>query len=192
MITLTVNTEALNLTDEQFFMFCSQNRDMLIERDSNKNILLMSPTASYTGNENAEILIQIGNWNQKYKLGYVFDSNAGFTLPNEAMRSPDVSWITKEKWENVPQKDKERFAHLCPDFIIELKSKTDSINTLKEKMQEYIENGCRLGWLIDTNAQKVYVYRANGNHSVIDNLDDPISGEDILPDFELVFSWLKK
>ena len=183
---LTLNTEAIKgFTDEQFFQFCVQNRDVRIERDRNKQIFIMPPTYSITGDRNAEIIFQLKLWNHKDNKGIVFDSSAGFTLPDGAMRSPDTAWISKERWEKASENDKKRFAHICPDFIIELRSETDHLKMLQDKMEEWIDNGCRLAWLIDFKEKKVYVYRNDKTVEIIDSFDNKISGEDVLSGFEL-------
>jgi Uma2 family endonuclease len=191
METLTLNANRRILTEKQFLYLCVQNRDLRFERDKKGNILIMSPAFSVTGKYNAYISAKLWNWNNKYKLGYVFDSSAGFTLPNGAMRSPDASWIAKKRWEKIPQYDRERFAHICPDFVIELRSKSDSLQQLQEKMKEWIENGCRLGWLIDPVQEKVFIYRANNENSVINSFRVKLSGEDVLPNFKLDLSKMK-
>ena len=157
METLVINTDAFEMTEDQFFRFCIQNRDLKIERNYNKQIFIMSPTGFETGKRNAEIIFQLENWNRKYKSGYVFDSSTGFTLPNNAVRSPYAAWIKKERADNLSENEKKQFAHICPDFIIELKSKSDSLKNLQEKMEEWINNGCGLGWLIDFEDKKTYI-----------------------------------
>lgn len=185
METITIKTEAFNMTDEEFFNFCVENKELRIEKDSNQQIYIMSPTGGFTGNRNSEINIQLGLWNRINKTGFVFDSSTGFSLPNGAMRSPDASWVKKERWEGLTIEDRKRFAHICPDFIIELLSESDSLKIIKEKMQEWIENGCRLGWLIDFDNQNVYIYKPDCEFIVQDSFNKPVSGEDVLPGFEL-------
>ncbi len=193
MGTLTLNTEAIKgFTDEQFFRFCVQNRDFRIERNNDKkNIIIMPPTGSETGDRNSEINFQLRNWNHKYKAGYCFDSSAGFTLPSEAMWSPDAAWISNERWEKIPEQDKKQFAHICPDFIIELRFESDVLKTLQDKMQEWMDNGCRLAWLIDPGEEKVYIYRENKTNDVISSFDKKVSGEDVLIGFELELNKIK-
>ncbi|MFQ5448409.1 MAG: Uma2 family endonuclease [Saprospiraceae bacterium] len=172
-------------TDEMFYRFCQLNDDLKFERDKQGSIYVMEPAGAETGNFNADFIIDVGNWNRKTKKGYVFDSSAGFTLPNSAVRSPDVSWIPKEKWEALPSESRKRFAPICPDFVIEIRSESDSLQDLKAKMEEYMENGCRLGWLIDRDGQKVYIYRSGKPVETAYSLDVVLSGEDVLPGFEL-------
>jgi Uma2 family endonuclease len=189
MDTILLNTKALSMTEDEFFNLCQQNRELRMERDKDKNIVIMSPTGNITSAINLQLGIQIDQWNRIEKTGIVFDSNASFTLPNKAIRSPDVSWISKERHKSLPMEERKRFAHICPDFVIELKSDSDSLKQLKEKMEEWIENGCRLGWLIDTDERKVYVYRSNG--VVLERgFDETITGEDVLPGFTLNLSFI--
>ena len=179
-----IKTESLNLTEEQFFKFCVENKELRIERDKNKTIIIMAPTGGETGNSNIKLGTKVEVWNEKDNLGYCFDSNTGFTLPNKAMRSPDVSWIPKEKWDILPVDDRESFAHICPDFVIELISKSDIIKRTMEKMEEWIENGCRLGWLIDPGTRTTYIYKQKMEATQIP-FNETLSGEDVLVGFEL-------
>jgi len=179
------------MTDEEFYHFCRANDHLRIERDAKGEIWIMSPTGGFTGLRNNEISRQLGNWNYEYKLGYVFDSSTGYKLANNADRSPDVSWIKKEIFESLSQKEKERFLPIAPNFIIELKSKSDSLKQLKLKMEEWIENGCQLGWLIDPYDEKVYVYNHEGLTSIHEGFDIPIKANDLLPSFELVLAELR-
>ena len=182
---LTINTQALGTcTEEQFFQFCMQNRDLVVERDSKGKIFIMSPTFSLTGSYNAKILAELVYWNKQTRLGEVFDSSTGFTLPNTAMRSPDVAWIEKKRWDAVSDEDKEKFSHICPDFVIEIKSKSNSLKELKQKIQEWIKNGCRLAWLIDVNEEKVHIYKPNTTIKLV-SFNGNLSGENVLPGFAM-------
>lgn len=167
--------------DEYFFALCQANRELRLERDADGNIILMPPTGSETGRYNADLLGELWGWNRKTKLGYVFDSSTGFTLPDSSVRSPDVSWIRNDRWEELPEVKREKFAPICPDFVIEIRSKIDSIQGLKAKMEEYRTNGCQLGWLIDRIDQQVYVYRQNGSIEIRSEKKTVLSGEAILP-----------
>ncbi len=184
METISIQTKSANLTEEQFFMLCSENKEIRFERDKHKNIIIMAPTGTLTSYYHSDFLTELNNWNKKNKLGYCFDSSGGFTLPNGAMRNPDAAWITKERWEKIPLEDKKRFAHICPDFIIEVLSETDSLNQLKEKMSEWLENGCRLGWLIDLEHKTTYIYKP-GREIIQQTFEDNLKGEDVLPEFVL-------
>lgn len=178
---------AIDMTDEQFFAFCQQNRDYRIERNATGEITIMPPTGSETGNRNFDLIVQLGIWTRKNGTGIGFDSSAGFTLPNGAMKSSDAAWIKLEKWHTLTREQQQKFAPICPDFIIELRSPSDNLQPLKDKLQEYIDNGVSLGWLIDRKNRKVYIYRPN---SEVECLDNPatLSGESILPEFVLQLS----
>lgn len=171
------------MTDDEFFTFCQMNDTLDFERDSNRNIIFMSPTGSSTGNTSSTVLGEIYFWNKLSQLGYCFDSSTGFLMPNDAVRSPDAAWIQKHRWEALSDEEKEKFAPICPDFVVEVRSKTDSLKYLQEKMAEYIANGCQLGWLIDRLEEKVYIYRPQKELTVVESFDQQLSGEDILPEF---------
>ena len=181
---LEINCNSLHMTDEQFFQLCQDNRDLRFERNSNGDILIMPPTGGETSNRNIEIAYQVQAWSRQNKLGIAFDSSGGFTLPNKADRSPDASWIPLEKWNNLTPQQRQKFLPLCPDFVIELRSPSDSLKTLQNKMIEYLENGTRLGWLINPKARQVEVYRQEKEVEILDN-PTTLSGEDVLPDFVL-------
>ena len=173
------------MSEEEFFQFCQMNDTLEFERDSQGNIILMSPTGSFTGNFNSRISGYLFVWNENSNLGESFDSSTGFTLPNGAVRSPDVSWVKSEKWKLITENQKEGFAPICPDFIVEIRSKSDGLKYLQNKMEEYISNGTQLGWLIDRFEEKVYVYRATGEIFIHDTLNVNLSGEATLPGFVL-------
>jgi Uma2 family endonuclease len=173
------------MSEEEFFQFCRMNDTLEFERDSHGNIILMSPTGSFTGNINLRISGHLFLWNEISGLGEVFDSSTGFTLPNGAIRSPDVSWIRNERWNALSQEEKEQFAPICPDFVIEILSESDELQYLHDKMQEYIANGAELGWLIDRFEGKVAVYRSGQAATVHNTLSIELSGEPTLPGFVL-------
>jgi Uma2 family endonuclease len=179
------------MTDEEFFHFCQDNRDVKFERAFNGQIIIMSPTTFITGDRNHEILYQLRKWNKKNKLGRAVDSDTGFYLPNGAMRNPDAAWVSNENLAKVPESELDSFPRLCPDFIVELKSKSDSTKELKEKMKEWMDNGCRLGWLIDADEEIVYAYEVGKEVREHKNFDLPISGEPVLSGFELILSELR-
>ena len=172
------------MTSEQFYEFCLANRDLRIERSANGEVIVMPPTFSDTGNRNVRIVQQLANWADQDSTGEVFDSSAGFTLPNGAMRSPDASWIRYDRWEALTQAEKESFAPICPDFVVELRSMSDSLSRLQDKMQEYINNGALLGWLIDRKSRTVHVYRPNRSPEIL-NDPESVSGDPELPGFKL-------
>lgn len=173
------------MRDEDFFQFCQMNDTLEFERDSHGNIILMSPTGSFTGNFNFRVLGNLFVWNEKSRLGESFDSSTGFTLPNGAVRSPDASWIKHERWNLLTIEQKEKFAPICPDFVIEIRSKSDELKYLLEKMDEYITNGTELAWLIDRFDNKVYIYNGDKSVRVLNSLHVKLSGESVLPGFVL-------
>ena len=166
--------------DDFFFALCQANESTRLERDANGNIIFMPPTGTETGRYNAELAIEIGIWNRHKKLGYTFDSSTGFKLANSAVRSPDLAWISRERWDSIFESDRQGFAPLCPDFVVEIRSKSDDLKDLKEKMEEYRDNGCRLGWLIDRAGKQVFIYRENGSIEIKQGNSINLSGEDIL------------
>ena len=175
---------SIDLTDEQFFQLCQNNRDYQFERTASGELIIMPPTGSETSRRNIDISYQLRAWSRQNNLGVAFDSSGGFTLPNGADRSPDASWVKKERWDALTPEQKDSFAPLCPDFVVELRSKTDSLKKLQEKMQEYIDNGARLGWLIDRQNRRVEIYRPDREIEIIQN-PATLSGEDVLPGFVL-------
>jgi Uma2 family endonuclease len=156
---LTLDFQSIELTDEQFYQLCVNNRDLRFERNANGDLLIMSPTGGETGNRNFELYIDLGIWNRQTGLGKAFDSSTGFKLPNGADRSPDAAWIPLTKWNSLTSEQQQKFLPLCPDFVIELLSPTDRLSKIQEKMQEYIDNGTGLGWLINRKDKQVEIYR---------------------------------
>ena len=177
-------SKSIKFTDDEFWEFCRQNDEMRIEMTKEGDVIIMPPTGSETGDRNAEITMQLRFWAKKDKQGKSYDSSTGFKLPNGATLSPDASWVRKERLEAFTAKQREKFLPLCPDFVLELRSASDSLKDSQEKMQEYMENGARLGWLIDPKAKKVHVYRPNEKAKILDN-PKTVSGEDVLVGFEL-------
>jgi Uma2 family endonuclease len=185
MTALTLNLDTIiKLTSEQFYQLCQANPDLKLERNAQGELIVMPPTGGETGKRNSKINLQLGNWNERTQLGEVFDSSTGFTLPNKADRSPDAAWVEKSRWEALTAEQREKFIPLCPDFVIELLSPNDSLRKTQDKMQEYMENGCRLGLLINRKIQQVEIYRAGREKEVL-NVPSSISGEDVLPGFVL-------
>jgi Uma2 family endonuclease len=181
---LTLN---INLTDEEFFQLCQNNRDLRFERTAAGELIIMPPTGSDTGNRNFDIAVELGIWNKQTKLGKGFDSSTGFKLSNGKDVSPDVAWIKKERWHSLTPEQQNKFAPIAPDFVIELRSASDNLKLLQEKMPEYIANGVKLAWLIDRKQRQVFIYRPNCG---VEELDNPqtLTGEDILPGFVLDLS----
>jgi Uma2 family endonuclease len=184
-IPLTLNLpESEPMTDKQFYEFCAVNRELRIERSASGDVIVMPPTFSDTGNRNLKIVQQLANWSDRDGTGEVFDSSTGFTLPNGAVRSPDASWIQLERWNALSDEQKASFAPICPDFAIELRSPSDRLGDLQDKMQEYIANGTSLGWLVDRQNRKVYIYRPDREPEILDN-PETVSGDPELPGFTL-------
>ncbi|WP_342087769.1 Uma2 family endonuclease [Dyadobacter sp. OTU695] len=174
------------MSEDEFFRFCQMNDTLNLERDSEGNIIFMSPAGCFSDSFNADILGVFSSWLRENKVpGKVFGPSAGFTLPNRAVRSPDVAWVNREKWDALSRNDKERFSPICPDFVIEVRSKSDSLIYLQNKMQEYLANGCRLAWLIDRIKEKVYVYEPGCAIVEYSSLDIQLSGEPLFPGFVL-------
>lgn len=184
MTPLTLNLRPiLELTDDQFYELCQANRDLRLERTAKGELIIMPPAGGETGNRNIEIAFQLQAWSRQNNLGIAFDSSTGFKLPNGAERAPDASWVQRKRWDALSAEQKRKFPPLCPDFVVELRSETDSIKTLQEKMQEYMDNGARLSWLID-KTQQVEIYRIGRE---VETLQKPgtLSGEDVLLSFVL-------
>jgi Uma2 family endonuclease len=187
MTYFTLDLDSIELSDEQFFQLCANNKDYRFERNAKGDLIIMPPTGGETGNKNAGLTAQLWIWTDEDGTGISFDSSTCFKLPNGADRSPDASWIPLEKWNTLTTEQKQKFPPICPDFIIELRSKTDSLKSLQEKMQEYLANGTRLGWLIDPLTKKVEIYRTGKEVEILD-CPMTLSGEDVLPNFTLNLS----
>jgi Uma2 family endonuclease len=189
METLTLNIPpAVNLTDEQFYQLCIANEPWQLELTQTGELIIMPPTGGESGIRNSDINIELGVWNRQTKLGKVFDSSTEFKLPSGAYRCPDAAWVKLARWEALSKEEKKRFPPLCPDFVIELRSETDSLEKLRAKMREYQNNGALLGWLIDPQTPLVEIYRYGKDVEVLNfDVDNPpkLSGEDILPGFIL-------
>lgn len=185
MTTYTVNLKpALELTDEQFWQICIANRDLKFERSAAGELIIMPPTGGTTGNRNSRLNQQLSNWADQDGTGLVFDSSTGFKLPNGADRSPDVAWVRQERWDTLTMEQQDRFVPLCPDFVVEILSPSDRLQTTQTKMHEYIDNGAQLGWLINRRDQQIEVYRPSQTVEVLD-APQSISGEPVLPGFRL-------
>jgi Uma2 family endonuclease len=189
METVTLNIPpAVGLTDEQFYQLCIANDEWRLELTAEGELIIMPPTGGESGIRNSDITTDLNIWNRQTKLGKVFDSSTEFRLPNGAYRSPDASWVILERWNALTSDEKRRFPPLCPDFVIELRSESDSLKSLRFKMQEYRDNGARLGWLIDPKTPLVEIYRPlHDVETITFSFDEPpqLSGEDILPGFIL-------
>ena len=174
----------IELTDEQFYQLCQVNRDLRFERTATGELIIMSPAGGETGNRNGRITQQLFNWADTDGTGIAFDSSTGFKLPNDADRSPDAAWVKQERWDALTPEQKERFIPLCPDFVIELLSPSDSLKVTQEKMKEYRDNGTRLGWLINRKSRQVEVYRPGQEVEVLQS-PATLSGETVLSGFVL-------
>ena len=179
-----LNIKNVELSDDQFYQLCQINEDWKLEQTAKGELIIMPPVGAISGNRESEFNADVVIWNRQSKLGKVFSSSTVFTLPNGGKRSPDVAWIANERWESLSIKEKEKFAKICPDFVIELRSRTDSLSQLQEKMQEYLNSGLRLGWLIDPQNQQVEIYRQNQSVEIV-SLPTSLSGENVLPGFIL-------
>ena len=174
-----------SMTDDQFFEFCQLNRDLRIERNQFRDISIMSPAGSETGNREGRIIQQLMNWTDEDGTGIAFSSSTGFTLSTGAKRSPDASWIKLSRWNKLTSAQQKKFAPICPDFVIELRSFSDNLQPLKEKMQEYMqEPGIQLGLLIDRKNRRVYIYRPGQIEECLEN-PDTVNCDPVLPGFVL-------
>lgn len=181
---LVLDFKAIEMTDDQFVQFCADNDDLRIELTAKRELIVMPPTNLETGSENLSLSAQLYNWTRQDGSGIGFDSSSMFTLPNGAVRSLDASWMLRERWVALPLEERRRFSHIVPDFVAELRSPSDRLSYVQLKMEEYMENGARLGWLIDPFQRRVYVHRPGQPVEVLEN-PARVSGEDVLPGFEL-------
>src|SRR6266568_2912829 len=184
MAPVILNPQSVPMTDEEFVAFCQQYEDCFVECTAEGEIIIMPPNYSGTSEQNLDVGAQLFMWTKKDGRGRAYDSSAGFRLPNGARRSPDASWIRKDRVAALPKKQQEGFYHLCPDFVIELRSSTDRINRLEAKMEEYIANGAELGWLIDPEERAVWIYRPGRAAECVVNAER-IPGEGPVADFVL-------
>jgi Uma2 family endonuclease len=178
---LVLTTEPLlHLSDQAFRDLCKVNPLLNLERMATGELVVMSPSGAWSGHLDFDLARQLGDWIEKTKLGIGFGSSAGFRLPNSAIRSPDAAWISTERWKALSRQEREEFAPLCPDFVAEIASPSDDREALRAKMLEYIEQGARLGWLIDPSVREVKIYRPGRE---VETLYQPqsLSGEDVLP-----------
>ena len=176
---------ALFVTPEQFSALAAANRDLRLERTSQGELIVNPPAGWETGKRNLSLTGQLDRWYEANEtLGEAFDSSAGFTLPNGAIRSPDASWVSRDRWEALTPEDKITFPKICPDFVVELRSRSDGLKPLQEKMREYLDNGARLGWLIDPQTSRVEIYRQGREKEILENPTE-LSGEPVLPGFIL-------
>jgi Uma2 family endonuclease len=185
MTAITINLDhIIQLTSEQFYQLCQNNPEIKFERNSKGEIIIVPPTGGETGNRNIEIGADFVIWNRQAKLGVLFDSSTCFKLPSGANPSPDVSWVNNQRWNTLTIEQKEKFPPIAPDFALELMSPTDNLKETQAKMREYMENGVKLGWLINRKLRQVEIYRLGQPVEILEN-PNQISGEDVLPGFIL-------
>ena len=179
-----VITPLQELSEDEYFQFCVNNRELRIEMTSEGKMIIMMPVGGEGSHRNFNLNTEFGAWVKADQTGIGFDSSSGFRLPNKAKRGPDAAWVKRERWEALSAKERKQFPPLCPDFVVELRSDTDRLPKLQDKMQEYVDNGAQLGWLIDPLEKKVHVYRPDAPIEILDNPTE-VSGEPVLPGFVL-------
>jgi Uma2 family endonuclease len=187
MATVLDLSPIIHLTHEQFYQLCLANREVAMERSPKGELIIVTPVGGEGGIQEASLIVKVGVWNEQTELGVVFSSSTIFNLPGGGDRSPDVAWVKRNRWESLSQTEREKFPPICPDFVIELRSRTDRLTPVQEKMQEYLQSGLRLGWLINPQDRQVEIYRLN---QPVETLTYPVtlSGEDVLPGFSLPIS----
>ena len=185
MISLSIPESIIPIDDNLFLEICRKNPDNRIERTPKGEILLMAPTGGETGKFNANIIGIFYIWNKLQKRGKIFDSSTAFRLPSSAIRSPDLAFITLARWNSLNQSEREGFPPICPDFVLELRSKTDKLADLQSKMSEWLEAGCRLGWLLDLENLKFYIYKPNSEVQILEGKNVVLDGENVLQEFFL-------
>ena len=183
--------EQVQMTDDEFFSFCQANAGLNIERNAQREIIIMSPTGSLSGNLSSKINAQLFNWNEQTGYGLVFDSSTGFTLPDGSVLSPDASWLSLEKWRALSEDEKKRFAPVCPEFVVELRSDSDRLSDLQQKMESWLQNGAQLAWLIVPEDEIVFIYQSEKEVQEHSGFDAALPAGDILPGFALQLTKLK-
>ena len=184
MTAVILNLDTVNLSDEQFYRLCQVNQDWQLERTAKGELIVMPPVGGVSGGREADLISLLWLWNHQTGRGKVFSSSTIFRLPNGGDRSPDAAWINLHRWQSLSREEQEKFPPICPDFVIELRSRTDSLETLQEKMQEYLDSGLKLGWLINPQQQQVEIYRPD-QPVEIKELPTDLSGEAVLSGFSL-------
>ena len=175
-------SDVIHLSDDDLLAICAANPDLRIERNAAGQLEIMSPSGSSSSACEATFVVALGTWNQAQDRGVVFPSSGGFRLPNGAVRAADAAWVRRDAWDALTRAQQDTFAPVVPEFVVEVRSPSDRLHALRKKMEEWVENGCRLAWLVDPIDEKAYVYRAGGDVDERD-LDDVLSGEDVLPGF---------
>ena len=184
MTTVKLNLNTVNLSDEQFYQLCCVNQDWQLERTKKGELVIMPPVGGISGSREADLIGLLWLWNRETGLGKVFSSSTIFRLPNGGDRSPDAAWVSGEGWAVLTETEQEKFPPICPDFVIELRSRTDALESIQEKMQEYLDSGLRLGWLVNPQQQQTEIYHPTQPVEIL-QLPARLSGEDVLPGFEL-------
>ena len=180
------------LSNDEFYALCQENRDLRFERNAKGEIIIMAPTGGITGKKNNKLSAKLDYWNEVHQGGEVFNSSTGFVLPNGATRSPDASWLERSRWEALTEEQQAKFVPLCPDFVVELMSPSDILKPMQAKMQEWMDNSCRLGWLFYPPKEQTFIYRAGqAEPEVLSGYDQTLSGEEVLPGFAFDLQWLK-
>ncbi len=179
------------MTEDEFFHFCQQNPDLRVERNCKGEIVIMSPTGTRSGERSGTVFGWLFVWNEKHQTGHVLDSSTGFTLPDGSVLLPDASWVSNGKWDMLSPEERKKFAPVCPEFIVEVKSPSDRLQTVQAKMEVWMSNGCRLAWLIHPELETVFIYRADGSRDELHGFGRRVSGEDVLPGFELELEALR-
>lgn len=172
-------------SDEKFFQFCQDNRDLRLERTCDHEIIFMSPAGFLSSSHSAEVIFQLSLWNKQTKSGRVGESSAAYVLPDKATLSPDASWFSHATWAQVPVEMRNKFLPVCPEFVVEVKSPTDRIPTLQAKMEQWLRNGVQLGFLLDCEAQTAWVYRPGQPAEELSGFHRTLNGEPEMPGFEL-------
>lgn len=184
---LVLETTEVHLTDEQFYQLCLSNPDLTIERSAKGALIVTAPVGGEGGSYESEIGIDLGIWNRQSQLGKTFSASTLFKLPNGGDRSPDAAWVELSRWQALTPEQRRKFPPIAPDFVIELRSPTDDLELLRAKMQEYMDAGVRLGWMLNPQEQQVEIYR-QGQPKEVRQLPTELSGEDVLPGFVLPVS----
>jgi Uma2 family endonuclease len=173
------------LTDEEFYDLCQHNPTLRLERTADHNIIAMPPAGSEVSRKSSEIIFQLMLWNRRHQLGYVYESSAGFTMPDGSVRSPDAAWLSKEKFEQLTEAQRQKFPPVCPEFVVEVRSPSDGLAALRRKMEDYLVNGVQLGFLLDPTAKTATIYRPEQAPEEFVGFEQTLSGELVLLGFAL-------
>lgn len=179
------------LTDEEFYDLCQHNPTLRLERTADHNIIAMPPAGSESSRKSSEIIFQLMLWNRQHQLGYVYESSAGFTLPDGSVRSPDAAWLSRAAFEKLTEAQRQRFPPGCPEFVVEVRSPSDGLAVLRRKMEDYLANGVQLGFLLDPTAATATIYRPDQAPEELVGFEQQLSGEPVLPGFSLDLRFLR-